>query len=63
MDSGVLLPAEVALSRFTHDGYSTEITIDTDTREDMLKNDLEEMLQEPETPPAIPPAPQEEPNE
>jgi phage-related protein (TIGR01555 family) len=56
MDGGVLIPSEVALSRFTPDGYSTEITIDTKTREDMLKNDLKEMLQPPE-PPVIPEAP------
>jgi phage-related protein (TIGR01555 family) len=57
MDGGVLIPSEVALSRFTPDGYSTEITIDTKTREDMLKNDLEEMLQPPE-PPVIQEAPE-----
>lgn len=65
MDGGVLIPSEVALSRFTPDGYSTEITIDTKTREDMLKNDLEEMLQPPEPPviPEIPEIPEEEDDE
>jgi phage-related protein (TIGR01555 family) len=55
IDSGVLLPAEVATSRFRAEGYSTETQIDLDTRERLMKAELkraEEMLKNP--PPAPP---------
>jgi phage-related protein (TIGR01555 family) len=56
-ETGVLLEEEVALSRFTPNGYSTEITINTDAREAILKGDVEELLNPPapEPPPMVPP--------
>jgi len=41
-DSGVLLPEEVALSRFRPDGWSPETNIDRDAREEMLAVELAE---------------------
>ncbi len=39
IDKGVLLPEEIALSRFGDDGYSQEVTIDRDLRQEALDAD------------------------
>lgn len=53
IDRGVLLPEEVALSRFTADGYSTETEIDRELREDMLEDAKEELENPPPEPPPV----------
>lgn len=68
LDSGVVLPEEIALSRFRKDGWSPETNIDRDVREVVLKaelEDLEEGTKDPEptttvpAPPGTETAPQE----
>jgi phage-related protein (TIGR01555 family) len=57
IESGVLLPEEVAVSRYTPNGYSTETTINIEARESILEGDMEELINPPapEPPPALPP--------
>lgn len=57
LEAGVLLPEEVAISRFTADGWKPDTTIDLDTRRVMLESETEEMLNPPEPPPMPPPMP------
>jgi len=44
LQQGVLLPEEVALSRFGEGGYSLDTHIDVEAREEALKADIQEML-------------------
>lgn len=63
--AGILLPQEVAVSRFRPEGYSLETTVDLDLREKMLKLELDQREKEmregrapgmtPEEPPPLPP--------
>lgn len=55
VDMGAVLPEEVALSRFTPDGWSPETTIDLDTRREVLELELERMEEEAENPPELMP--------
>jgi uncharacterized protein len=41
IDKGILLPQEVALSRYRPEGYSTETQIDLETRERLLKLEVD----------------------
>jgi phage-related protein (TIGR01555 family) len=43
IDSGILLPEEVAMSRYGADGYSTDTTIDLSTRKKTLKTKLKKI--------------------
>ncbi len=55
IESDVLLSEEVAIARFTADGYSTETSIDIEARESILEGDIEELLNPPAPePPVIP---------
>lgn len=65
IDKGVLLPQEVAVSRFRPEGYSITTHIDLDLREKMLKLEIDQRETEmkegrapgmtPEEPPPLPP--------
>ena len=57
IDAGVLLAEEVALSRFTADGFSMETNIDLEAREEMREAEVEAMVEragEPEPAPVMP---------
>ena len=53
-DMGVATESEIALSRFGADGWSPETTIDIQARRDMLEDELDELANPPEPPPALP---------
>lgn len=62
--NGILLPQEVAVSRFRPEGYSLETQIDHDTRERLLKIEIEQRekeLKEGRGPGQNPPEPEPEP--
>jgi phage-related protein (TIGR01555 family) len=54
IETGVVFPEEIALSRFTADGWSSETEIDIEMREDMLE-DMKSQPAEPEPDPIEPP--------
>lgn len=57
IDSGILTPEEVALSRYTPHGYSTETKLlDREAREKIAELELERAVEEAEDPPPPPPA-------
>ncbi len=49
VDSGVLLPEEVAIARFRPEGYSTELAIDLEERKAMLESETADRLEKPRT--------------
>ncbi len=55
IDKGVLLPEEVALSRFGASGYSTETHVDLEAREAMLKAETEKAVDKATKPDPVPP--------
>lgn len=55
LDTGVVLPEEIALSRFRPDGWSPETNIDRDVREVVLKAELEDLEEKAEEPDPEPP--------
>lgn len=57
MASGVLLPEEVAISRFQATGWSMETQIDSELREEVLELEKERELERVKNPPAPPQAP------
>jgi phage-related protein (TIGR01555 family) len=57
IDSGVVLPEEVTISRFRPDGYSTETTVNVDLREEMLEIETKQATEDLENPPESPVAP------
>ncbi|MFW6086153.1 MAG: anti-CBASS protein Acb1 family protein [Myxococcota bacterium] len=60
IQDGVVLAEEVALSRFTQDGYSIDTEIDRDAREKLLKLEKERQQEMAENPPEPPPGPGQE---
>lgn len=54
INAQVLLPEEVAINRFRHDGFSTETSIEHEERIQMLKTSLETMTEEPQEEPVDP---------
>lgn len=64
IDAGVLLAEEVALSRFTAEGFSLETNIDLEAREEMRDAEIEAMVEkagEPDPVPPVAPSPGEAP--
>lgn len=51
LETGVILPEEVALSRFRDEGWNAETQLDRSVREVVLASELEELTEEPEPPP------------
>jgi len=69
LETGVLLPEEVALSRFRSEGWNAETQIDRNVRETLLEIELETLADPEEEPPPVeepeeepPPPPVEEPD-
>jgi len=54
---GVLLPEEVAISRFRATGWSSETQIETSDREALLEEEMEKLRNPPPPPPQLPPPP------
>ncbi len=56
VDAQVLLPEEVAISRFRTEGYSLETHVELDDRQEILEAEMERAVEEAENPPEPPPA-------
>jgi hypothetical protein len=55
VDMGAVLPEEVTLSRWASGAYSTEMTVDVESRKAMLESELERAQEQAENPPEPPP--------
>lgn len=56
LDTGVVLPEEIALSRFRTEGWSPETQIDRDARITVLEAEIADMVKPEPEPPPMPPA-------
>jgi phage-related protein (TIGR01555 family) len=54
IETGVVLPEEVAISRFTARGFSQETQVDLDAREEMLKDEIKLAKEQAGEPPPVP---------